>query len=94
MNDFLQALRTHRPERQRTVMTRKNYDATYNPQIPAPVDEIAVSRLQNAIESLNANLGILGDNQKYLIDAQERVADSIERQVIAIERILNHLNIR
>ncbi len=39
MNDFLQALRTNRSERQRSVMTRKNYDATYNSRIPEPVDE-------------------------------------------------------
>ncbi len=93
MNDFLQALRTHRSERPRTVMTRKSYDATYNPQIQAPVDEITAVRLQGVIESLSTNLGILSENQKYLIDAQERIADSLERQAIAVERILNHLNI-
>jgi len=94
MNDFLQALRTNRPERQRTVMTRKNYDETYNSQIPAPVDETAVSRIQGAVEDLNDRLGGFVENRKYLIDAQERIADSLERQSIAVERILAHLNIR
>ena len=94
MNDFLQGLRTHRPERQRSVMTRRSYDATYNTQIPAPVDEITASRLQSAVEGMNACMGILAENHKYLIDAQERIADSLERQAIAIERILDHLNIR
>ena len=93
MNDFLQALRTNRSERQRTVMTRRSYDATYNPQIPAPVDENTAARIQTAVESLNHCLGVLSENQKYLIDAQERIADSLERQALAIERILNHLNI-
>ena len=94
MNDFLQALRTNRPERQRTVMTRKNYDETYNSQIPAPVDETAVSRIQGAVEDLNDRLEGFVENRKYLIDAQERIADSLERQSIAVERILAHLNIR
>ena len=93
MNDFLQALRTNRSERQRTVMTRKSYDATYNSRTPGSADEITVSRIQIAVESLNANFGILAENQKYLIDAQERVADSLERQAMALERILSHLNI-
>lgn len=93
MNDFLQALRTNRSERQRTVMTRRNYDAAHTPQLPAPVDEATVTRLQSAVEGLNANFGILAENQKYLIDSQERIADSMERQAVAIERILNHLNI-
>ena len=94
MNDFLQALRTNRSERQRTVMTRRNYDATYNPQIPTPVDENTASRLQSAVEGMNACLETLTENQRYLVNAQKRIADSLERQAIAIERILNHLNIR
>ena len=94
MNDFLQALRTHRSERQRPAMTRRNYDATYNNKVSAPVDESTASRLQNSVESLNAHMGAFAENRKYLIDAQERIADSLERQAIAIERILNHLNIR
>lgn len=93
MNDFLQALRTHRPERQRTVMTRRSYDATFNSHVPAPVDEITASRLQMAVQALNDHLGVFTENQKYLIDAQERMADGLERQAIAIERILNHLDI-
>ncbi len=93
MNDFLQALRTNRPERQRSAMTRRNYDATYNSHIQPPVDEATASRLQNAVEALNSGLGVFAENQKYLIDARERIADSLERQAIAIERILNHLNI-
>lgn len=94
MNDFLQALRTNRPERQRSPMTRRSYDATYNMQVPASADEITASRLQDAVEGMNTCMGILAENQKYLIDAQERIADSLERQAIAIERILGHLNIR
>lgn len=93
MNDFLQALRTHRSERQRTVMTRRNYDEAHSSRIPDQIDEITTERIQGAVEGLNVHLGAFTENQKYLIDAQERMADSLERQAIAIERILNHLNI-
>ena len=94
MNDFLQALRTNRPERQRSAMTRKNYDETYNTRIPEPVDEPSASRFKSAVEDLNGRLGGYAGNRKYFIDAQERIADSLERQVIAFERILARLNIR
>jgi len=94
MNDFLQALRTNRPESRRSAMTRKNYDATYNTRIPEPVDETSASRFQSAIEDLNGRLGGYAGNREYFIDAQERIADSLERQAIAFERILARLNIR
>lgn len=93
MNDFLQTLRTHRSERQRPVMTRRNYDATYSSRVPDQIDEITAERLRGAVEGLNIRLGAFTESQKYLIDARERMADSLERQAIAIERLLNHLNI-
>jgi len=94
MNEFLQAIRTNRQERQRSAMTRKNYDAVYNTRIPEPVDEPSASRFQSAVEDLNGRLGGYAGNGKYFIDARERIADSLERQVIALERILSRLNIR
>lgn len=93
MNDFLQALRTQRTERQRVVMTRRNYDEAFNTRMPEPVDEAGLQKLQQAVEVLSSGLGVLTENQRYLIDAQERIADSLERQASAIERILSHLNI-
>jgi len=59
-----------------------------------PMDETATtSMLAEAIENLNSHIEILVKNQDYLVNAQEKTADMLERQVIAIERIVNHLNI-
>jgi hypothetical protein len=59
-----------------------------------PMDDITPpSMLSEAIENLCSHIEILAKNQDYLINAQERTADMLERQAIAIERIVNHLNI-
>ncbi len=59
------------------------------------VDEgtAATTMLADAIENLSAHIETLVKNQEYLVSAQERAADMMERQAIAIERILDHLNI-
>ncbi|MCK5695211.1 MAG: hypothetical protein KAH62_01155 [Desulfobacula sp.] len=59
-----------------------------------PMDETATtSMLAEAIENLSSHVEILVKNQDHLINAQEKTADMIERQAIAIERIVDHLNI-
>ena len=59
-----------------------------------PTDEsTTTSMLVEAIENLSSYLETLAKNQAYLINAQERAADMLERQTIAIERIVDHLNI-
>ncbi|MCD4678700.1 MAG: hypothetical protein K8S18_22355 [Desulfobacula sp.] len=58
-----------------------------------PVDEVSPSMLQGAIASLSNHVESLAENQKYLLAAQEKTAVMLERQVIAIERILDYLNI-
>ena len=59
-----------------------------------PMEESATtSMLAEAIENLNSHIETLAKNQDYLITAQEKTADMLERQVIAIERIIDHLNI-
>jgi len=71
------------------------------PSIPAlqggnglPMDETSVtSMLAEAIENLSSHIETLAKNQDYLINVQERTADMLERQAIAIERIVEHLNI-
>lgn len=71
------------------------------PPIPAlqggnglPMDETSVtSMLAEAIENLSGHIETLAKNQDYLINVQERTADMLERQAIAIERIVDHLNI-
>ncbi|OGR50754.1 MAG: hypothetical protein A3J80_00710, partial [Desulfobacula sp. RIFOXYB2_FULL_45_6] len=71
------------------------------PPIPAlqggnglPMDETSVtSMLAEAIENLSNHIETLAKNQDYLINVQERTADMLERQAIAIERIVDHLNI-
>lgn len=56
-------------------------------------DSPTTSMLAEAIETLSSHIEILTKNQGHLINAQERTADMIERQAIAIERIIDHLNI-
>jgi len=56
-------------------------------------DNLSTSMLADAIETLSAHIETLAKNQEFLINAQERAADMMERQAIAIERIVNHLNI-
>ncbi len=56
-------------------------------------DVSTTSLLAEAIENLNNHVEGLAKNQDYLITIQERTADLIERQAIAIEKIVDHLNI-
>ena len=50
-------------------------------------------QLAEAIENLSSHFEILIKNQDDLINTQERTVDMLERQAIAIERIVDHLNI-
>ena len=60
----------------------------------SPSDEISTtSMLTDAIENLSSHVETMAKNQDYLISIHERTADMIERQAIAIERIVDHLNI-
>ncbi len=66
----------------------------HQPGNQMPIDETsATSILAEAIENLSTHFETLAKNQDYLINAQERTADMLERQTIAIERIVDHLNI-
>ncbi len=58
------------------------------------LDENTVtSMLAEAIESLSRHIETLAKNQDYLVTVQDRTADMLERQAIAIERIVDHLDI-
>ncbi|NOX34456.1 MAG: hypothetical protein GXP56_12105 [Deltaproteobacteria bacterium] len=66
----------------------------HQPGNQLPMDESATtSLLAEAIETLSSHIETMAKNQDYLINAQERAADMMERQAIAIERIVDHLNI-
>ncbi|WP_304511453.1 hypothetical protein [Desulfobacula sp.] len=59
-----------------------------------PMDDTStIIMLAEAIESLGSHFEILAKNQDYMINAQERTIDMLERQAIAIEKIVDHLNI-
>ena len=64
---------------------------TFQPpnRIPPPADD--ASRLRDAVENLTSHMATLAIKQKNLIDVQEKTADMLERQVLAIEKILDHL---
>ena len=60
----------------------------------SPNDEMSTtSLLTDAIENLSSYVETLAKNQNYLISIHEKTADMIERQAIAIERIVDHLDI-
>ncbi len=56
-------------------------------------DNATTSMLAEAVETLSSHIETLAKNQDYLVTVQERTADMLERQAIAIERIVDHLNI-
>lgn len=59
-----------------------------------PADDMSTSAmLAKAIEILSNHIETLTRNQDYLVSIQERKADMLERQAVAIERIVDHLNI-
>ncbi len=56
-------------------------------------DNATTTMLAEAVETLSSHIETLAKNQDYLVSVQERTADMLERQAIAIERIVDHLNI-
>lgn len=62
-------------------------------QTPPMDDSTVTSMLADAVENLSHHIESLAKNQDYLITVHERMADMLERQAIAIERIVDHLNI-
>ncbi len=72
----------------------KRPPAQHQPGNQMPNDDISTtSLLAEAIEDLNSHIETLANNQNYLITVQEKTANMLERQAIAIERIVDHLNI-
>lgn len=72
----------------------KRPPAAHQPGNQIPADDMSTtSLLAEAIEDLNSHIETLANNQNYLITVQEKTADMLERQAIAIERIVDHLNI-
>lgn len=66
----------------------------HQPGNQLPMDEPpTTSMLADAIENLTGHIETLVKNQDYMISVQERTADMLERQAIAIERIVDYLNI-
>ncbi len=62
-------------------------------QLPMQDDSTVTAMLAEAIESLSRHIETLTNNQDYLITVQERTAEMLERQVLAIEKIVDHLHI-
>lgn len=60
---------------------------------PSIDDNTITSMLAEAVEGLSRHIETLAKNQDYLVAVQERTADLMERQAVAIERIVNHLNL-
>jgi len=73
-------------------MTRPSGKPQNGNQITAD-DNLVVSMLAEAIETLSSHIEILGRNQDEMIKAQQKTAQMLECQVNAVERILKHFNI-
>ncbi|MBU1340538.1 MAG: hypothetical protein KKE44_10685 [Proteobacteria bacterium] len=76
------------PYMNRASSPQRNQDRYLTPE-----EDVSMLRLQDAVQGLNTHLEFFAQSQKNLIYVQEKAADMLERQVIAIERILDHLNI-
>ncbi|WP_022664789.1 hypothetical protein [Desulfospira joergensenii] len=55
-----------------------------------PMEETAM--LADSIENLTSHIETLVKTHEYMAGVQERTSEILERQAIAIERIVNHLN--
>ena len=62
-------------------------------QAPAVDDSTVTSMLAEAIEGLSRHIETLAKNQDYLVAVQEKTADMLERQAVAIERIVDYLDL-
>lgn len=67
--------------------------STYYPPNQVPQEDGEKNRLFDAVSLLSQSIETMAQNQRYLVDAQEKTADMLERQVIAMEKILDHLKI-
>ena len=66
----------------------------HQPGNQLPMDEPpTTTMLAEAIENLTGHIETLVKNQDYMISINERTADMLERQAIAIERIVDYLDI-
>ncbi|MBU1194034.1 MAG: hypothetical protein KKE62_01625 [Proteobacteria bacterium] len=63
------------------------------PYVSNGQDDASTSLLLLAIETLSRQIGKLAENQTQLVATQEKTADIIERQTLAIEKIINHLEL-
>ena len=52
-----------------------------------------IALLADAIENLSSHVETLVKNQEYMANIQERASETLERQAMAIERLVEHLNI-
>lgn len=58
-----------------------------------PVEEVNMTLLADVLDNLSCHIENMVKNQEYMVAIQERTADMMERQAIAIERIVDHLNL-
>lgn len=58
-----------------------------------PVEEVNMTLLADVLDNLSCHIENMVKNQEYMVSIQERTADMMERQAIAIERIVDYLNI-
>jgi hypothetical protein len=81
------------PNNRHQQMKRPPVSHPQGNQPPMQDDSTVIAMLAEAIESLSRHVETLANNQDYLVTIQERTANMLERQVIAIEKIVGHLNI-
>jgi len=58
-----------------------------------PAEDANMTLLADILDNLSSHVEILVKNQEYMVNAQEKAVEVLERQAIAIERIVNHLNL-
>lgn len=58
-----------------------------------PAEDANMTLLADVLDNLSCHIENMVKNQEYMVAIQERTADMMERQAIAIERIVDHLNL-
>ena len=91
MNDFL-----HRPRKGKTRRFHSNKGNQNNSQKP-PLQNQSRKQistlLQGTVEKLCSFMETLARNQEYLINEQKKTVDMMECKIVAVEKILDQLNI-
>jgi len=81
------------PNSRSQQMKRPSHGMPHQGGNQIPAEDANMALLADVLDNLSSHVETLVKNQEYMVNVQERTADMLERQAIAIEGIINHLNL-